>query len=714
MPTSRVGGVKDSTIYFFSVCADVKSAVLKILFGSSEELVLKIATRILLSLGVLFTLLLLNGLNGWRGLEGARDHIGRLVSTSQYRNDVNEIRAMALQVEGAVSEFRRTGAPEILDQVARALGKANSGLAMMMEKAGPAEKPRLERLAAQMLAYARSLEKAARFDQQARALISGPMRVGGEKINTQLQELLQTAMDLQDRQGIATASMGFEQTLNGRLMVLKYILNQDETLYEKAEEGFNLAVLSLGAITRTNPHEKLRTLAGEIVEGIGDYRMEFSDIEELLSDRNLEMSKTMEPLGVEVLKMLNEQSSRAKTREALILEAVDGEMATAEWLTLIILGVSFVVALIAGVMLSRSVTLPVRALTSAMKSLSDGDLEVGIPGLQRKDQLGEMAQTLLVFRDKSREVERLKETQRLAEGRAESERRAALVAIADELESTLREGIEEVHHSVSQVGSSVGDMGARSKETLAQSSQVAFTTKQAAHNVDAVAKAASELSEQIAGITQSLERAAGGAKAATERADSARQTMGRLQEAAEMVGSVVGLIKDISENTGLLALNATIEAARAGEMGKGFAVVADEVKTLAQQTGKATDEISRLVGLIQSTTREAVSAIGAVSHDVSALKESTDNIAEAIRAQDEATRSISAHIDEISAGSQGVAESLGRVDAAACETREGADAAISAVTSLDQQAEDLKGQVMAITARVRAQGTNTGVPEARL
>ncbi|MFN3197664.1 MAG: methyl-accepting chemotaxis protein [Bradymonadia bacterium] len=668
---------------------------------------MKISTRIALGFAVLSTLVLLNGIAGWQGLEHAQEQVGELAAINEKSEQAAQIRTHLLRVQGDISEFRRTGSPEILKKITDQLGSVKKELGESMARFEGEARQAFTELEALILKYGQAFEEAAQYDQTARKLIVGTMAPAGERINEHLSNMLEEAGKADERFAIDTVSRGFEQTLTGRLNVAQYILNQDEDTFDDAQSGFNLAVLSLGALSRTSPQPKVKALATKAVEDIEVYREALADVEEALVERNTVMTEQLEPAGKQIMTSVETVTQRlAGERESVIAtssEATAGAQNTG--LTLLLL--SCVVAFAAAWMLSRSVTVPVKALNSAMAELAEGHLEVGVPGLRRRDALGQMANTVLVFRDHAREVERLRASQVEAEARAEAERSASLRQIAEELESSLMGVVSEVEGAVSQVGENAQQMDTQARETISQSEQVARTSAQAARNVDGVSEAARSLSAQIADISDSLSKAAEGVSTASDRAEQATDIMDRLNDAAQEVGSVVQLIKDISDNTGLLALNATIEAARAGELGKGFAVVADEVKNLATQTGRATTNISALVEMIQTTTQEAVQAIAAVSHDVSAVQQSTHSIAQAVEAQHGATRTISAHIEEISNGSRVVVERMSQVDQAAQSTQSGSQEVVQAVSQLHGSTQRLTAQVGAFAAQIKAQSSRT-------
>jgi methyl-accepting chemotaxis protein len=175
-----------------------------------------------------------------------------------------------------------------------------------------------------------------------------------------------------------------------------------------------------------------------------------------------------------------------------------------------------------------------------------------------------------------------------------------------------------------------------------------------------------------------------------------------LAEGAEKIGTVISLITNIASQTNLLALNATIEAARAGDAGKGFAVVASEVKNLANQTGKATEEIGTQIAQIQTATQEAVAAIRGISSTIEEVSQIATTIAAAVEEQGAATAEIARTVQQTSRAAQEVTDGISGVSQAASETGVAADKVLTAAADVSKQADQLSGEVHAFVTRVRA------------
>ncbi|WP_417820643.1 methyl-accepting chemotaxis protein [Terasakiella sp.] len=329
----------------------------------------------------------------------------------------------------------------------------------------------------------------------------------------------------------------------------------------------------------------------------------------------------------------------------------------------LIVGVSVVIGVIG---ICRNIL----QMTHSMTDLSHGKLDVDVMGQDRRDELGEMVSAVQVFKDNAIDKLRLEREQEEQEKRAAVERQEALFQIADDLEGRVKGSMKQISEVLNNLEQTATQMSSAADQTSAQSQAVSAATQQATANVDAVATAGSELSASISEISKQVAQSS---QIAQEAVVEAHTTTGIVASLAQEVGhieNIVKLINNIAEQTNLLALNATIEAARAGEAGKGFAVVASEVKNLAQQTSKATEEISQQITKIQQQTNGAVDAIDGIEKTISSLNDYSSSIAAAVEEQSAATGEIAHNVEEASRGTQDVAHNIYGVAQAATQTGE--------------------------------------------
>jgi methyl-accepting chemotaxis protein len=351
--------------------------------------------------------------------------------------------------------------------------------------------------------------------------------------------------------------------------------------------------------------------------------------------------------------------------------------------------------------MASSITRPITQLTSVMRDLASGTLDVEVGGQDRTDEIAEMARAVQVFKDNAVEKARLEEAQATAQQRAESERREGLRELAQRFESSVKGVVDRVLSSAERMEATAQRMSATADDASRESANVAAASSEATANVETVAATADQLSASIAEIGRQVVQSAKITQNAVSEVDATDETVRGLAEAASRIGEVVTLINDIAGQTNLLALNATIEAARAGEAGKGFAVVAQEVKNLANQTARATEEISAQILAVQEETGEAVGAIERIRDIIGEVNDISTTISSAVEEQGASTQEIARAVQQAAQGTQGVNRNIATVSKAASETGTAADDVLSASKDLTRQAEDLRGEVEHFLEEVR-------------
>jgi methyl-accepting chemotaxis protein len=406
--------------------------------------------------------------------------------------------------------------------------------------------------------------------------------------------------------------------------------------------------------------------------------------------------------GNELDKVIATMSERAvKAQQATMATMLDttGSVRTNVLTTA---GAALLVGLVLAWAVGRGISRPVRRMTEVMKRLAGGDTTAVVPDTGRKDEIGEMAAAVQVFKDNMIEADHLRAQQEEQKTRSDTERHQLMLSLADKFETGVGDVIEHVTSHATELQATAQSMAATSTQASRQVSAVAGASGQASENVNTVATATEELSSSIREISQQVGQSTRIIGDAVTQATATNEQVQGLAAAAQKIGEVVKLINEIAGQTNLLALNATIEAARAGEAGRGFAVVASEVKTLAGQTAKATEEISAQISAIQQATKVSAQAIQQITDTIGTVNQNATAIASAVEQQGAATQEIARNVSQAAKGTAEVSSNIAGVSAAAEQTGTAASAVLASANELSKNSEALKAYVESFLKEVRA------------
>ena len=385
--------------------------------------------------------------------------------------------------------------------------------------------------------------------------------------------------------------------------------------------------------------------------------------EKLDHDENFDaISQEINRIGQEILtEVTAEQTDSLAEFKAFFSRIVALFGTSIMGITLVISSIGFVIA----IQLRRLLT----SMSMTMTLLATGNTNVKIPGIGRTDELGSMADSITVFKQNLHTRLELEKKAAIASNNATITRRAALEAMANQVELETGTLVSDVGKHFSTMNQNVVEVSKATDRVSLNAQTVSVAASQSLSNSEAVAVSSEQLSTSIGSIAHQVSLQADIASKASNQAHKTGETVEGLSDAARKIGDVLGLITDIAEQTNLLALNATIEAARAGDAGKGFAVVAGEVKNLANQTASATAEIGQQVGQIQRTSGACVTAIQEITQTISAMSEIALTIAAAMEEQHRATNEISRNVTQSTISMQDITKQVVGVSEEAVRAR---------------------------------------------
>jgi methyl-accepting chemotaxis protein len=456
-------------------------------------------------------------------------------------------------------------------------------------------------------------------------------------------------------------------------------------------------------IEKMDMSSNLAALLAAVKTGLGKYSEAFSRTGPNIVRADELYYKAITPAIAAAMERMDR--IKGQTDANLVTTSAEAERRIANTVSAqeIIAGAAVLLGLAIAFFIGRSIIRPLAGLTSGMKELAGGNFDVVLPGLDRKDEVGDMAHAVSDFKVKAEEKAREEAEAKIRQDEVVArQRKQDMQKLADGFEQAVGAIVQTVSTASGELETAARTMTSSADQAQELATTVAGASEEASANVQSVATATEELSTSIREISRQVQESTRMATDAVGQAHSTTARVSELSKAATRIGDVVDLINTIAGQTNLLALNATIEAARAGEAGRGFAVVASEVKALAEQTSKATGEISQQISGIQAATEDSVGAIREISGTIEKLSEISATIAAAVEEQGAATQEIARNVQQAASGTHQVSSNIADVQRGAAETGSASSQVLSAAQTLSTDSGRLRSEVTKFLASVRA------------
>lgn len=654
-------------------------------------------------------------------LFGVRSAVGNVTAMSDADQALIGIQSRAVAAEGLLKDYVIRPNAQSAEQVKDTLDDAVS----MVDDAedGAAALGKTAKLTAVRKTLESTRQSAIRIIEAQSNIqkhVDTELTVRGAKIAEALKVLKDTAHNNAQHEAAYRASVAEAHYLSMRVDATRYLSDSSGNTAKRAkatllnlEDSMNLVYEVIGTGAQS-------ARADAVISDVVAYEKAFDAVIASTKIRDAEINKVIKISGPRLAKdaqQIVESIGSVRSRATLVAQTSAG---AALFVVLIAAGAGIALALVAGLLIHRIVAQPINILATQMRLLADGEFNTEVHGIERGDEVGSMARAVEVFRANSKEIEerrrvalesekrefeqqqkyaRVQEDER---ERGETERRQAMLALADRFEQTVGQLVHQVDSSARQIRDGARTVSADVDVSVGLMADVVAAASQSSINSTEVASAADEMSVSISEVSNQVASAAYVAQEASERAKATDSVVAELVHTTQMTQSMVDLIAKVAKHTNLLALNATIEASRAGDAGRGFAVVAAEIKSLANQTTAATADIQRNIGHAVATSGKAIEAITEIGRAIDEISGVATNISAAMEQQAVTTAQIAQSTGQVAASSQLVTNNLSEVKNGIEGSGKTARNALAAVEYLDQQSAKMKETAAEFLKEVRA------------
>ena len=628
-------------------------------------------------------------------------------AVASYHNSVSEA-DLARNIDRELISYRSLVRYYVVtgkDDDAKAAQEAEASLKDAIERAlagttKPARREGITRLSVEFKNFASTFADILKVKRESALIVQNDLTRNANMLRYKLDDIGSNASE-DEKPAVELGTKQVAAQLQAAVALANnFVIDSDQKVATSALARLKFVENSLNAISSTD--DKLVAGLKEAKNLLAEYRQALSKL--------VENVKTVEDLVTEMSGSAGAISQGASAmKQDLVAEqqrlqaesdAIVGE--TEHLIVMLAVGGTLLGAVLA-LLLGRGISRPMIAMCKAMRELASGHFDVVLPGLGRKDELGEMAAAVEEFKVQAvAKAARDAAAQDAQNKEASAARRTELIRFADDFETAVGSIVSNVSASAVDLEQAAGTLTRTAETTQGLSSQVAGSSEEASSNIQSVASATEELSVSVEDIGKQVRDSNRIAEAAVKQAEQTDARIGKLSRAAQQIGDVVKLITAIAEQTNLLALNATIEAARAGDAGRGFAVVAQEVKSLASQTAKATDEISNHISGMQDATRESVAAIKEIGETIGQISRIASSITNAVEQQGAATQEIARNVQSVATGTREAAVNIVEVNRGATETGSASGAVLNSAKALSSESTRLRAELDRFMANIRA------------
>lgn len=563
-----------------------------------------------------------------------------------------------------VMKFRALETPGVAEYVAEQVEAAQNASAILQAMdLSPQDTKAIDTITAEFTAYADQLNKAMALQKERHVVVNQTIRPIGLETRKLVTAIMESAYTDGDTKAALYAGRTQQHVMLARYYTLQFLLENTQDALIRAHEELDLAADTAGTLLSEISDPERRQQAQKVVANVESYRAGVDQVVGIITQRNAVYTDKLDTIGPNIANLaLGEKLAKSDTQNALGPE-ISAAFSSQANIVLVFAMCAIGFGAVLAFMLARSISNPIISITTAMKELAGNNLNVDVPGLDRIDEIGQMAKAVEVFKKNGVDRAKLEEEAKAEQANKEAARQATERAI-----SVFQQATSKIFGLLGQsrqtMQSSATQLAEVSESALGRAKGADESADKSSGDMKSVAAATEELNASIAESARQVARSTEVVRSATDKTNASVAEVEGLTAAGDRIGAVVGLIQEIAEQTNLLALNATIEAARAGEAGRGFAVVASEVKQLAEQTAKATGEIAQQVTSIQSSTQKAAIGIREIADINSEVDQATSTIADVVDQQQAATNEIAQTIVSASDSVRSLAGDVTDVSAA--------------------------------------------------